>query len=137
MKKLLLLVAAAALGGCAVAPPGPAYYGSRPVGQTDPNGWQVVSVTPVAPGTAARASSSGDAGTVTSSTVQYAAAPVYVTTPVYAPAPVYVPAPVYASPYYYDPYWYAPVSIGLGFNFGGGWGGHRGGWGGRGGFRHR
>jgi uncharacterized lipoprotein YmbA len=40
MKKLLLVIAAAALGGCAVAPPGPAYYGSRPVGQTDPNGWQ-------------------------------------------------------------------------------------------------
>ena len=139
MKKLLLIVAAAALGGCAVVPPGPAYYGSRPVGQTDPNGWQVVSVTPVAPGTGARASASGDTSTVTSSPVQYAAAPVYATAPVYDYAPIYAPAPIYASPYYYDPYWYAPVSIGLGFNFGGGWG--RGGWGGgrggRGGFHHR
>jgi hypothetical protein len=134
MKKLLLIIAAAALGGCAVAPPGPAYYGSRPVGQTDPNGWQVVSVTPVAPGTGARASASGDTGMVTSSTVQYAPAPVYAATPVYVPTPVYAP-----SPYLYDPFWYPPVSIGLGFNFGGGWGGHRGGWGhgGRGGFHHR
>lgn len=142
MKKLLLIIAAAALGGCAVVPPGPAYYGSRPVGQTDPNGWQVVSVTPVAPGTGARATESGAAGAVTSSPVQYAAAPVYATTPVYVPTPVYAP-----SPYLYDPYWYAPVSIGLGFSFGNGWGGHRGGWGGhrggwghgggRGGFHHR
>lgn len=139
MKKLFALVAAAALGGCAVAPPGPAYYGSRGVGQTDPAGWQVVSVTPVAPGTGARAADTGDAGKVTTSDVQYASSPTYVAapTPVYAAAPVYYPAPVYASPYLYDPYWYAPVSIGLGFNFGGGWG-HRGGWGGgRGGFRHR
>ena len=143
MKKLLLIIAAAALGGCAVAPPGPAYYGSRPVGQTDPNGWQVVSITPVAPGTGARASASGDTGTVTSSTTTYAAAPVYAPAPAYAVAPVYVPTPVYApSPYLYDPYWYPPVSIGLGFSFGNSWGGHRGGWGrggfgGRGGFRHR
>lgn len=134
MKKLLLIFAAAALGGCAVAPPGPAYYGSRAVGQTDPAGWQVVSVTPVAPGTGARASASGEAGTVTSSTVQYAAAPVYAATPVYVPTPVYAP-----SPYLYDPYWYPPVSIGLGFSFGNSWG-HRGGWGrggGRGGFHRR
>ena len=138
MKKLLLIIAAAALGGCAVAPPGPAYYGSRPVGQTDPNGWQVVSVTPVAPGTGARATASGDAGTVTTSTAPVVTStPVY-STPVYAQVPVYVPTPVYApSPYLYDPYWYPPVSIGLGFSFGNSWG-HRGGWGGhRGGFRHR
>jgi hypothetical protein len=142
MKKLLLIIAAAALGGCAVAPPGPAYYGSRPVGQTDPNGWQVVSVTPVAPGTGARAAESGTAGTVTTSDVTYAPAPAYAAAPVYAP--VYVPTPVYApSPYLYDPYWYPPVSIGLGFSFGnswghrGGWGGHRGGFGGRGGFHRR
>jgi len=139
MKKLLLIVAAAALGGCAVAPPGPAYYGSRAVGQTDPSGWQVVSVTPVAPGTGAVAAQSGSAGTVTSSPITYAPAPVYAAAPVYVPAPVYAP-----NPYLYDPYWYAPVSIGLGFSFGnswghrGGWGGHRGGWGGhRGGYRHR
>lgn len=143
MKKLLLIIAAAALGGCAVAPPGPAYYGSRPVGQTDPNGWQVVSVTPVAPGTGARA---GDAGTVTTSDAPVTSSPVYSSAPVYVSQPVYVPTPVYApSPYLYDPFWYPPVSIGLGFSFGnswgghrGGWGGHRGGWGGgRGGFRHR
>jgi len=146
MKKLLLIIAAAALGGCAVAPPGPAYYGSRPVGQTDPNGWQVVSVTPVAPGTGARAAASGDAGAVTTSAapVVVESGPAYAAAPVYVPSPVYVPAPVYApSPYLYNPYWYPPVSIGLGFSFGnswghrGGWGGHRGGWGGRGGFRHR
>jgi len=137
MKKLLLIIAAAALGGCAVAPPGPAYYGSRAVGQTDPNGWQVVSVTPVAPGTGAQATASGQAGTVTTAPapVQYAAGPVYTTTPVYVPTPVYAP-----SPYLYDPYWYPPISIGLGFNFGHSWGHRgwgRGGFGGRGGFHHR
>ena len=44
----------------------------------------------------------------------YGAAPVY-------GAPVYVPAPVYVQ----EPYWYPPVSIGLGFSFGKSWGGHR------------
>lgn len=128
MKHSILLIALSALSGCVAVPPGPAYYGTRAAGQTDPAGWQVVSVTPVAPGTGAQAS-----GTATSSTVQYAAAPVYTTTPVYVPAPVY-------SPYWYDPYWYPPVSIGLGFSFGNSWG-HRGGFRGhgfgRGGFRHR
>jgi hypothetical protein len=34
-----------------------------------------------------------------------------VTQPVYVPAPVYAPAPVY------DPFWYPPISIGLGFSW--------------------
>jgi hypothetical protein len=100
----------------------------------------------VAPGTGARASASGDAGTVTTSAapVVVESGPAYQSAPMYVQQPVYVPAPVYApSPYLYNPYWYPPVSIGLGFSFGnswghrGGWGGHRGGWGGRGGYRHR
>jgi hypothetical protein len=49
-------------------------------------------------------------------------------TPVYVQQPVYVPQPVYVEQ---PRYWYPPVSIGLGFDFGRGWGGHRrGGWGG-------
>jgi len=40
------------------------------------------------------------------------------------PAPVYAPAPVY------DPFWYPPISIGLGFSWSnwGHHGGHRGGY---------
>jgi hypothetical protein len=128
MKKLAIIIALAALSGCATTYPGPANYGSRAYAQpADPNGWQVVSVTPVAPGTGAAAAASGDAGRITS---QPYTPPVVVTQPVYVPTPVYAPAPVYADP------WYPQISIGLGFNFtrfsGGHWGGHRGGWGGRG-----
>jgi hypothetical protein len=120
MKKLTIILALAALGGCATQYPGPANYGTRGYAQSRPDadGWQVVSVTPVAPGTGAQASASGDAGRVT-----YSQAPTVVTQPVYVPTPVYAPAPVY------DPFWYPPVSIGLGFNFGRSWGG---GWGHRG-----
>lgn len=128
MKSLMVLpVVAAVLAGCAV--PGP-YYAAQPV---DPYQWRTVSVTPVAPGTAARAGS-----TVTYSTEPLPAAPAvtYVQQPVYVPQPVYAPAPVYGGP----SYWYPPVTIGLDFMFShrsgrGGWGhGHRGygrGWGGR------
>ncbi|HBF49336.1 MAG TPA: hypothetical protein DDX04_01985 [Massilia sp.] len=90
-----------------------------------------MSVTPVPVGTGAR---SGDAGVVTSSPVVVNPAPdnvVYSSQPVYAPQPVYG-APVYGAPVYgapvivQDPYWYPPVSIGLGFSFGRSWGGgHR------------
>jgi hypothetical protein len=136
MKKLAIIVALASLGGCATYYPAPANYGTRAYAPVDPNGWQTVSVTPVPNGTAASAQASGDAGRVTSQPMQsYAPATVYspvVTDQVYAPAPVYG-VPVYGAPIYggpvYDPFWYPPVSIGLGFNFGGGWG-HRGGWGG-------
>jgi len=131
MKKLAIILAVAALSGCATQYPGPANYGTRAYNQpADPNGWQVVSVTPVPPGTGAQAAASGDAGRVTSSdVVTYGPAPAattIVTQPVYVPAPVYAPAPVY------DPFWYPPVSIGLGFNFGH-WGGYRGGYRGHGG----
>jgi hypothetical protein len=107
MKKLILVFASlAALAGCAAPGPGPANYGTRAYAQPDPDGWETVSVTPVPLGTGARA---GDAGVVTSSNV------------VVNPAPVYVAPPVYVQ----DPYWYPPVSIGLGFSFGRSWGGHR------------
>jgi hypothetical protein len=128
MKKLAIILAVAALSGCATQNPGPANYGTRAYAQApDANGWQVVSVTPVPAGTGAQAAASGDAGRVTSSdVVTYSPAPstVYATQPVYVPAPVYAPAPVY------DPFWYPPISIGLGFswsNWGHGHGGYHGG----------
>jgi hypothetical protein len=136
MKKLAIILAVAALSGCATQYPGPANYGTRAYNQpADADGWQVVSVTPVPNGTGAQAAASGDAGRVTSSdTVAYSPAPVapaVVSQPVYVPAPVYAPAPVY------DPFWYPPISIGLGFSWsnwghgghgyhgGGHWRGHR------------
>lgn len=127
MKQPIFFFAAlAVLAGCAA--PGPANDATRAHARlTDPDGWQVVSVTPVPLGTGARA---GDAGVVTSSTVVtnpgpvggrtvYGAAPVN-GAPIYG-APVYVPVPVYVQ----EPYWYPPVSIGLGFHFGKSWGAHR------------
>ncbi len=134
MKKLAIILAVAALSGCATPYPGPANYGTRAYAQApDANGWQVVSVTPVPAGTGAQAAASGDAGRVTSSdVVTYSPAP----SAVYAPAPVYVAPPVYAPAPVYDPFWYPPVTIGLGFswsNWGHGHGGYRGGYhGGRG-----
>lgn len=119
MKKLIFVCASlAALAGCATPGPGPANHGTRAYSQpVDPNGWQVVSVTPVPLGTGERA---GDAGVVTSSNVLVNPAPVVPGRSVYAAPPVYVPAPVIVR----DPYWYPPVSIGLGFSFGRSWGGH-------------
>ena len=50
MKKLAIIIASlAALSGCATYYPAPG-YASRAYGQPDANGWQVVSVTPVASG---------------------------------------------------------------------------------------
>ncbi|MET0980458.1 MAG: hypothetical protein ABWY02_00010 [Telluria sp.] len=117
MKKLIFIIAGvAALAGCATPGPGPANYGTRGVAQSgDPSPWQVVSVTPVPLGTGERA---GDAGVVTSSNVIVNPAPPGA--PVYAPRPVYGYPPVYVQ----DPYWYPPVSIGLGFSFGNSRGGH-------------
>jgi hypothetical protein len=132
MKTLAIIVSLAALSGCATTYPGPANYGSRayaPVSQADADGWQVVSVTPVPLGTG---STAANGGVVTSSpVVSYSQAPVaygYSAAPVYAAPPIYAPAPLYA-----DPFWYPPISIGLGFswsNWGHGYhGGPRGGWG--------
>jgi hypothetical protein len=137
MKQLAIIASlAAALSGCATYYPAPANYGTRAYSQPDANGWQVVSVTPVAPGTGAAAAASGDAGRVT-----YSPAPATVVTqPVYVAPPVYAPAPVYApyGPVYADPLWYPPISIGLGFSWSHWSGGHHGGWGGRGHWRgHR
>ena len=112
MKTLFALAAAAALTGCAVAPPG--YYASAPV--SDPYQWHTVSVSPAPAG----AVSNG-------STVTYVDQPYTSTVPVYAPAPVYYsPAPAY---------YYPPVSIGLDFSWGHWCCGHH--WGGRGYYRHR
>ncbi|MCA1245855.1 hypothetical protein [Massilia sp. MS-15] len=122
MKNLIILSASLALlAGCAA--PGPDGYGQAYPRAVGPDGWQVVSVTPVPLGTGARAAANGETGITT-----YSSAPVVVRQPVYVtqpvPQPVYVPEPVYQPRYYYP-----PVSIGLGFNFGRGWGHHRG-WGG-------
>ena len=147
MKKLVILTASlAVLAGCAAPVPGQyaSQYGSPAYGQSaDPNGWQVVSVTPVPLGTGARAAQSGDAGTTTYSNApvyvqqpQYVQQPRYVQQPIYVQQPVYGAAPVYGSqrvyvpePVYQPRYYYPPISIGLGLNFGRGWGHHRG-WGG-------
>jgi hypothetical protein len=135
IKLAIIALGAAALSGCATYYPAPANYGTRAYSQPDANGWQVVSVTPVAPGTGAAAAASGDAGRVTYSpapTTTVVTQPVYVAPPVYAPAPIYAPyAPVYA-----EPLWYPPVTIGLGFSWSHWSGGHRG-WGGRGWHGHR
>ena len=112
MKSLLAVVSLAALGGCVVAPPGPAYYGTRAAEPFDPYQWHTVSPQPA-------------------SRVTYTSEPVYVTrtyAPVYVQQPVYVPQP------YYQPYYYPPVSIGLDFMFG--FGGRHGGRG-RGHYRGR
>jgi hypothetical protein len=135
MKQLAIILAVAALSGCATQYPGPANYGTRAYAQApDANGWQVVSVTPVPAGTGAQAAASGDAGRVSSSdVVTYSPAPTTVVAqPVYVPAPVYAPAPVY------DPFWYPPISIGLGFSWSNwGHGGYRGGYHGGHGRGHR
>ena len=59
MKQLAIIaLLGATLSGCATYYPAPANYGTRAYSQPDANGWQVVSVTPVAPGTGAAASQS-------------------------------------------------------------------------------
>ena len=116
MKSLLAVVSLAALGGCVVAPPGPAYYGSRPAEPFDPYQWHTVSSQPTS-----------------RSRVEYTSEPVY-SQRTYVPAPMYVQQPVYVP----QPYYYPPVSIGLDFVFGwrgGRHGGH--GHGGRGHYRGR
>lgn len=127
MKRFIFIIAGvAALAGCATPGPGPANYGTRGVAQSgDPSEWQVVSVTPVPLGTGARA---GDAGVVTSSNVVVNPAPpgvsVYGAQRGYGAQPFYGPGYGYPPVYVQDPYWYPPVSIGLGFSFGRSWGGH-------------
>lgn len=132
----IMIVALGTLAGCVA--PGPRY--TQAYGQpADPSQWRVVSVTPVPLGTGARAAASGDSGVTTSTplpTTSYSTPyytvqqPVYAQQPVYVQQqPVYVPQPIYVQ----EPnYWYPPISIGLGFDFGrSSWGHHRGrGWGG-------
>lgn len=114
MKLILALIAMAALAGCAVAPPGPVYYGrAAPV---DPYQWHTVSSEP--------------SGVVEYGNGYAPSRVIYTSEPVYAP--VYVAQPVYApQPSYY----YPPVTIGLDFMFGNWCCGHR--WGGRGHYRSR
>jgi len=130
MKKLIIASASlAVLAGCAAPGPNGAYYGSQAYPRSaDPNGWQVVSVTPVPLGTGARAA--GATGNPTTMTYSSAPTVVYQSPTVVQPVPVYVPQPVYVpEPVYQPRYYYPPISIGLGLNFGRGWGHHRG-WGG-------
>jgi hypothetical protein len=132
MKPLIIVLALAALTGCATQP---GYYSYNPR-YTDPNGWQTVSVTPVPLGTGARVAAAGPVangdhgvGTATSAQPAYIPPPAtttVVTQPVYVAPPVYAPAPVYAAPY--PSYWWPPISIGLGFNWSHWSGGHGGGW---------
>lgn len=145
MKYLLGFAVLAALGGCAVDQPNRGSYGNVSSAQPrDPSQWRVVSVRPVAPGTAAQvAARSPDGRPVEYSTGPVAAAPVYRPAAPYVPAPVYAPAPVYGpAPYYgfpapvYAPqpsYYWPPVTLSLGFVFGRHW--SRGHFGGR--WRHR
>ncbi|MCL6483005.1 MAG: hypothetical protein I4O49_02320, partial [Janthinobacterium lividum] len=87
MKTLLAAISLAALGGCVVAPPGPAYYATRaPQAAYNPYEWHTVSSEPVQSGRVMR-----------EPRVEYTNEPVYVRQPqVYVQQPVYVPAPVYA-----------------------------------------
>lgn len=154
MKKLIVALSLIGLAGCAAPPPGPPNYGSRV--QTDPAGWQTVSVTQVPLGTGARMAAQSDGNqaatvdpapapaaapanppaTTSSTTTTTSTSPVYVQQPIYVQQPVYVPAPVYApAPVYYPPspyYWWPPISIGLGFSWSHWDGGHGHGWGGHG-----
>ena len=138
MKNIAIIIGSLGLlAGCAV--PGPTY--TQAYGQpSDPSQWRVVSVTPVPIGTGARVAADGQGGVITSTAVQqpvYTSQPVYSQQPVYVQQqpvwvqqPVYVPQPVYVEQ---PNYWYPPISIGLGFDFGrSSWGRHRhrGGWGG-------
>lgn len=137
MKNIAIILGSlGVLAGCAA--PGPTYTYAQPA---DPSQWRVVSVTPVPLGTGAQVAASGNAGVVTSTPIESPApstgwttttvTPVYRTAPsvIVQQQPVYVPQPVYVEQ---PRYWYPPVSIGLGFDFGrGSWRGHRyRGWGG-------
>jgi hypothetical protein len=143
MKNIAIIIGSLGLlAGCAA--PGPTYTNQAYAQPADPSQWRVVSVTPVPVGTGARVAASGQGGvtstpapssTWSTTSVQpvYGQQPVYVQQqqPVYVQqAPVYVPQPVYVEQ---PRYWYPPISIGLGFDFGrSSWGGghrHRG-WGG-------
>ena len=145
MKNIVIILGSLGLlAGCAA--PGPTYTYQQP---SDPSQWRVVSVTPVPVGTGAQVAASGQGGVVTSTPIATTApssgwtttsvTPVYRTQqpvivqqnqPVWVQQqPVYVPQPVYVEQ---PRYWYPPISIGLGFDFGrSSWRGHRGrGWGG-------
>jgi hypothetical protein len=106
-RSLVVVLSGAALAGCAVPPPAPAYYQTRLQAPVDPYQWHVVSVEPV------RRDAQGRI--VETPSPIYQSQPVYGAQPVYAPQPVYAyPAPYPAYPRYYNP---IPISIGLNFGF--------------------
>ena len=115
MKNLLVVTMLLALAACAGTPPQANYPQPR-----DPSQWRVVSVTPVAPGTAARVAAESPDGKA----VHYSSTPVTVVAPVYAPYAPYPPYPAYPAPpiYQSEPsYYWPPVSLSLGFVFGRHW----------------
>ncbi|MCG2586407.1 hypothetical protein [Massilia sp. TS11] len=115
MKSLLVLpLAGALLAGCVVAPSAPPMIARLPesavpvAAPVSADGWRVVSVTPVAPGTprdpnyTVETLPTAPAPVVTTSVVQQ---PVY-----YYPQPVVVERPVYVDPW--------PVAVGVGLTLG-------------------
>lgn len=113
------------LAGCATEPYGPG-HGAHPQPR-DPTQWRVVSVTPVAAGTAARVAAASADGKA----VEHSSRPVTEVPPAYSQAPAYTTAPlyppVYVPPYAHVPaFYWPPVTFSLGFVFGRHWGGgHR------------
>ncbi|MES2261339.1 MAG: hypothetical protein V4724_22710 [Pseudomonadota bacterium] len=117
-KSISVVVALAALGGCAVVPANQAYYGAR-TQVVNPYEWHTVSTVPVQRG------SGGQRVEYTTEAVPQQPPVAYVSEPVYVGAPVYVAQPAY---------YYPPVSIGFDFvfgNWGHRYGGGRGRWRGR------
>ena len=141
MNKLLVIALASALVGCAEMPRQQGYGNGAYAQPRDPSQWRVVSVTPVAAGTAAKvAAKSSDGKPVEyssrpapqptySNAPVYGQAPIYGRAPVYGPAPLYGQAPVYGQEPIYgqvpvyapQPYYWPPVTLSLGFMFGRHW----------------
>lgn len=116
MNKIVAVAALGMLGGCAVYQPGPSNYIGRAAAVSfDPYQWHTVAAEPVyAP--------------------RYIAAPTYYAQPTYYQSTYYQPTyyqPIHAPQPYYA---YPPVTIGLDFMFGGGYGSRHGG---RSGHGHR
>ena len=133
MLRLVTILAAATLAGCATQQPARPAYAARMAPQpADPHEWHVVSVTP------AQRMANGQLPPVetTSEPLPTASQPAYAAQSTAAPqvvyqAPVVVgPQPYYQPyPYYYQPYYapyYPAFTVGLDFVFGGrrGWGGY-------------
>lgn len=114
MKAILVLpLLALSLSACVVAPPAPPMIARLPV-QAMPasaDGWRVVSVTPVAPGSRRDPNYTIESlPEAPAPTAAYVPQPVYVQQPLYLPPPVVVERPVYVDPW--------PVAIGVGLTLG-------------------